>query len=76
MQLQRIIEPNWNSVLYASFAEETDNNIKIQAGELVASFVSQGGVVKKVEDRTSSAFVGVECYYGGELVYSNYRKLI
>ncbi len=76
MNLQSTIEPNWNNLLYAVYAEEKDNNVKINAKIVVGDYVEQGGVVKKIEDRIGGIFVGIEVYLQGILVFSKYRKTI
>jgi len=76
MELQRTRESNWNNLLYAVFAEEKDNDVKISAKEVVGNFISQGAIMKKVEDRESGVFVGVEVYLQGNIVYSKFRKNI
>jgi hypothetical protein len=76
VNLQSTIEPNWNNLLYAVYAEEKDNNVKINAKIVVGDYVEQGGVVKKIEDRIGGIFVGIEVYLQGILVFSKYRKTI
>lgn len=76
MNLQSTIEPNWNNLIYAVYAEEKDNNVKINAKIVVGDYVEQGGVVKKIEDRIGGIFVGIEVYLQGILVFSKYRKTI
>lgn len=76
MELQRTRESNWNNLLYAVFAEEKDNEVKISAKEIVGNYISEGGIMKKVEDRISGTFVGVEVYLQGAIVYSKFRKII
>lgn len=76
MELQRTREYNWNNLLYAVFAEEKDNQLKISAKVVVGSLIGQGAIMKKVEDRISGTFVGVEVYLQGNLVYSKFRKNI
>lgn len=76
MELQRTRESNWNNLLYAVFAEEKDNDVKISAKEVVGNFIGQGAIMKKVEDRESGVFVGVEVYLQGNIVYSKFRKNI
>ena len=76
MELQRTRESNWNNLLYAVFAEEKDNQLKISAKVVVGSLIGQGAVMKKVEDRISGTFVGVEVYLQGNLMYSKFRKNI
>lgn len=76
MELQRTRESNWNNLLYAVFAEEKDNEVKISAKEIVGNYISEGGIMKKVEDRISGTFAGVEVYLQGAIVYSKFRKII
>jgi hypothetical protein len=76
VNLQSTIEPNWNNLIYAVYAEEKDNNVKINAKIVVGDYVEQGGVVKKIEDRIGGIFVGIEVYLQGILVFSKYRKTI
>lgn len=76
MILQRTIEPNWNNLLYAVYAEEKDNSIKINAKTVVGNYINQGGYIAKVEDRISGTFVGIEVYLQGNVVFSKFRKTI
>lgn len=76
MELQRTIEPNWNNLLYAVYAEVQDNSIKINAKTVVGNYINQGGYMTKVEDRISGTFVGIEVYLQGNVVFSKYRKQI
>jgi len=76
MELQRTRESNWNNLLYAVFAEEKDNQVKILAKDIVGNYINQGAIMKKVEDRINGTFVGVEVYLQGSIVYSKFRKNI
>ena len=76
MILERTIEPFWNNLLYAAYAEVQDNSIKIAAKDTVGDYISQGAVLKKVEDRENGVFMGVEVYLSGNIVFSKYRKQI
>jgi hypothetical protein len=76
VNLQSTIEPNWNNLLYAAYAEEKDNSVKINAMTVVGDYIEQGAVAKKIEDRIGGIFIGIEVYLQGILVFSKYRKTI
>lgn len=74
MAYRRVQERNYEGVVYAAFAEVSDNSQKAVALEEVKNLVrTEGGSVYKVET-LDGIFAGVQVMRDDEVLYSKFRK--
>jgi len=72
MSFRRVQERDYSRLVYAAFAEVTDNNVKAVAVEEVTELVNEGAAVYKVET-LDGVFAGVQVISGDEVLYSKFR---
>jgi hypothetical protein len=68
------IEPLFQNLVMAVYAEVVDNGVKINAIQQVKDYVAQGGIVYKVEDEQNNTFVGIKVILNQQEVFSFNRK--
>ena len=74
MAYQHTIETNYERIVNAVFAEESDNSVKQSAVLEVRGYVEDGARVYKVEDRERGVFAGVQVIKDDEILFSKFRK--
>jgi hypothetical protein len=74
VELRRILEAPFENLVMACYAEEQDNQVKIDALAQVKRLASEGNKVYRVESVQDSTLVGVQVGHEDEVLFSKFRK--